>query len=983
MSARCLALIALLSVPAQFAVLDTCSAQEAQSGEFVGFTPGNEGGTLHLRGRDIPFSSEFGEANSALLFALEEGDEVRYRVGRDGRLASLARPEAGAQRHTEVVTGQYHRVEEIGNRLWLSLDRGNRKIILPREVFSDPTCILHVIEPGTDLSVVVEAGHVREISRAVHVNIDPALLLLIDNSQNGDRVVINGIDHQYLNRNLTAIRARPTNGQGGFEGEALIELQDLRTFENPAAEQRLADGGQNPNGNGNQGPRSTDFRVGDTVGVGQLKGQVVQQTEDGLAVRLWRADGWASVDAAERFTLDEARRDMRRVWLTHQQSQRLEGGTLHMVVNRQRVGSGGGLGFEVAVSHDVEDVILVGIKLRFLLGGLCMEPGAPVETVQEKELQALFANQVVRLRHSPSEDNMDGLVEAVVQQGNVVSLTDPRAKDYLVSAMATTSDLEALGGIFQAGTRNGDEQVLRFILDRAMYPPGEPPLSEDYSRVALRGLEGSAAAVARIVLNDLQVNERDVRRTILGRDRQLKEETLAVLDLRPEPHRRLQLGVLAQLTDCLEGELGQELFDFYFERKELRDATQAVFAAHIERAVQILLAVATSTRATSSQVEQDRATTASKLLEALDEPAARELLREMRTQGLDLRPLERKLNAGDPAASVIADALAELLTQAIARRRLTLDQQVKDASEEITKENWPRALEIIRGVLVEDPAHPDALEKLPGLLLSTAAYFTKEGQNGRAAEIYEEILAELDKKEHPKAKGPLAALYVEAAEAEAEAVVIRRTAHDVGSKLRDAQPGESFVGEDLDNGWVAVTLRDEQVGYVRLKAVKAVGKGRYQAAPATPRDVIKRLLKRTRELSDAYSTRADVLEGRLLADEAEEAYNEGEYQRAIALLKQVRTLAPSDDRMALEKWAYLYAYTTHLMALGAVMLLAIGIGVMQMFRQPKKIARVGDFKHYGKDRNLRERDLDLGDEGPPPEQDEDDGYPDLGEDPEE
>ena len=57
------------------------------------------------------------------------------------------------------------------------------------------------------------------------------------------------------------------------------------------------------------------------------------------------------------------------------------------------------------------------------------------------------------------------------------------------------------------------------------------------------------------------------------------------------------------------------------------------------------------------------------------------------------------------------------------------------------------------------------------------------------------------------------------------------------------------------------------------------------------------------------------------------------------------------------------ANTGPIVAAGLVLAFAIGIGLMQAFSRPKKVAFKGDFKHYGADRSARERDLDISDEG--------------------
>ena len=83
---------------------------------------------------------------------------------------------------------------------------------------------------------------------------------------------------------------------------------------------------------------------------------------------------------------------------------------------------------------------------------------------------------------------------------------------------------------------------------------------------------------------------------------------------------------------------------------------------------------------------------------------------------------------------------------------------------------------------------------------------------------------------------------------------------------------------------------------------------------------------------------------------------------ADILRKLLAKYAPTDPRLSLRFKCLLKANTGPLVAAGLIVAFAIGIGIMQAFSRPKKVAFKGDFRHYGADRSARERDLDVPDE---------------------
>jgi tetratricopeptide (TPR) repeat protein len=224
------------------ALADLARAERA-GGEFEAYE------VAYVRGQCAYAREDWSTAQAAYARFLEEAPPGHLGSGRIWEREAecrrrLAGPEDDSQEvHTEVFVAQFDSVEDVRGRLWLSLDRGARRVILPREVFDDPECVLHVIESGTNLRVLVRDGHLVEVTRLASF-MDEDVLRVIDASLSGDEVVINGIQHLYLGRGLASLRARPTDGRGSYQGEVRIDLVDVRSFVNPAAERRRRGGGR-------------------------------------------------------------------------------------------------------------------------------------------------------------------------------------------------------------------------------------------------------------------------------------------------------------------------------------------------------------------------------------------------------------------------------------------------------------------------------------------------------------------------------------------------------------------------------------------------------------------------------------------------------------------------------------------------------------------------------------------------------------------
>lgn len=101
---------------------------------------------------------------------------------------------------------------------------------------------------------------------------------------------------------------------------------------------------------------------------------MVELAEGRYALRVWRNGFWSdSLSEGARVDVEEVRTG---VWLTAIQQIPIESdrgsGNLELRVSRARERKLGGLRFRVEMSHDLPELILVNLALRFHLGGAAM-----------------------------------------------------------------------------------------------------------------------------------------------------------------------------------------------------------------------------------------------------------------------------------------------------------------------------------------------------------------------------------------------------------------------------------------------------------------------------------------------------------------------------------------------------------------------------------------------------------------------------------
>lgn len=916
---------------------------------------------------------------------LRPGDAIMFTLDPSGRVSGVRRQAAdtGASNRRRNVSARFDRLvtTQDGRRRWLVLG-DHTQLLISDEVYQRHSRVLQFLRSGDALRLTVEGGWVIDVATgasARQLDLDPQVEEAISASKAGDVVTVNGEVYRFLGQNLIEIRVQPripnTDPPTFVDGaERKIALELIKSYDNP----RLARESATTGGDGDDPttPRTIqdafkDVRLGDTVGIDFDIGQLLALTDTHFTWRIWRNDEWSAPEPPrERAGVSS----VRPVSLASQQVIPVEGGELHLKVNRRRAGRESGLVLDVEASHALAGTIVVGAKLRFHLGDMTMTRASAPLATEELSLPSLFEGQVVKARHATQvEGAFDGRVELVVEAENRVSISSPQARGYLLAAIeqaATGTDFDAQARVYVAAGKNGDRDVARVLVSRAL---GE----RDPARRAaiLAGLEAFGAMTPTVILEDLFMPDRNLQVAILDRGEVRKVQQLPG-DERQLSYKRRLISLLAEVPGAIQPPFGGRLFDLYLSREELSEAVDSAFTKRPAEAVASLLDVATSTTSVSTPDEVKRAETAAGLLQKLGPAVLDEILRELRRREVAVDAIQKAFEQGGNAraSEVVSMALGALLEDDVRRRRLALDQQVEQARALIDQKKHAEAAELLRAVLQKDKGHGPTLEVLPPVLLQLAADALAAGDRVRAGVYYTEVLALLPPGEQPRTKTALGELLLEAIGEELEENVVRAAPDDLAPKVRAAARDEQLTGPEVLGGWVEIPASAEAMGYIRVKCLVPLGNDTWTVRePSTPFECMDGLLERVAALAPTLSVRCSELRGRVYARDAAALYEDGQYAAALPLFAKGSELAPTDERLSLELSCKVKAYSMQFLGLAALILLLGGIAAWQTFAKPRRVRWAGEYKHYGSQRAQRERDLEV-EEGaaadpnaPPPE----------------
>ena len=908
-----------------------------------------------------------------LLRALEPKDEIDLQVKGDDLLQVKRKAEPGVVARISL-DGTFERFEDATQRIWLKGGRNHEIGKLPGRTMAR----LLTLKPGQQVRIVIEQNLVIDLAiiKKSTTSEVPAVKRIIDASAGGDEVQLRKLkDPQFYEFKLKTVRATEIvlspRVSGRYIGKVTIRRSEIAEIINQAAETRLL--GQNKPEDGGE-VRQDPFeriRVGDMIGVGWDKGQLIELDEKVYSFQGWNNGRWASeVVTKPRASAKSVRHES----LDHTQTVNVEGGQITLEVKRFRNAEPKegedkrvGLRFEVTISHNIKSALLVGFEVRYLLSRKpCMSPDdTPDGQVLKTVDKALFVEQRHELVQTISSDEfVDGRVELRVLPRHVVDLSAEGARAHLIKALERWNQpLEALAGALRAAAANGDPNLCRVLIGhtvilREQLRTGRAK-TEDEADLELelrKALDGFGELTPRLIMEIL-----------FGQDRRLRHWTIRASgieqsplpnDVKPLGYKRGLIQLLATLETGLKGVPGRRLFDLYLERSEdFKDEIIQAFRGQPEAAVESLLHVAIDIK------DKEKADRATVLLRGLGQPILPALFADLRRRKVDPAPLEARLKGGKNPEIVVSEAVGLLVRRAhedAGRERLRL---VKLADEARAQGDFVKALEIVRGVLAQKKRHPEASALLPKILLEQGRRFLSDGKRGEAAISLQESAETFAGPAAIQPRKILATMLVDGAEEEIDALVIRSAPHPAAEVVATVAFGAQLESSDSNasafDEWVAVQTQDGKEGYVRSKVVSKAPAGFRVSAKVTPYAILELQLEQAKSFDNGTVNRIKILLGRLAAREAEIRYLNGEFEAALAFFETAKADAPDDPRLQHYTACWAKANTALLGGIAAVILLGIGFGVLAIFSRPKKVMYSGEYKHYGHER-VRETERDPG-----------------------
>ncbi|RMG07551.1 MAG: hypothetical protein D6731_23650 [Planctomycetota bacterium] len=949
------------------------SAQEEEQGVFARVEALRQGRFLVLEsGARYSISNDAWLRLGPALRKLSPGDSLVF-VHRNGALVSLGpRRPSGRPDSSRALkrAGRFVRQRPDGRRVWLVLDSGEELVISPRLLRNpDQARLLNTLDRDQSIYFWVQRGQVVRIAKSTATNeVDDDVRKVLARSRRGDLVHVQ-LKRESVPRFYRIVRIFahrlvlspqvPDTDPPRFSGQVEVELKEVAVVVNPSAR----DPSRNPRSGDSEGTEpgaeeGTDawegVAVGDTIGIGFKRGQLLELTPTRYRWRVWSRGFWGEELSGDRKSVQRVRTDIE---LDSRETVPLEGGKLDVWVSRSRSARKGGLRFRVELTHGVKPIILVGLKVRFLLGGLTMGPSDPVQASETETVRVpMFANKREVIVHEVADERlMDGRVEVAVYPKNIVPIASKDARKHILQVIARLKEPSQLATVYEAAGTNGDRQLCKFLLSRYLLEK-----DAEQRRALLRGLKAFGDTTPRVILDELRGLDRHLKIVSLLGDR-LVDKPLPP-GVRVVVYKRRMIEVLPLLDGGLKGEFGQQLFEVYQQRGEFHGVIESAFKARPRDAVTSLLGIATKVDRTGGNNElRVRADAAAKLLRTLGKPILPALYTELKRQEIDPSPCQDVFEKTGQASDAIRLGQRLLVERYLKLQEEEWEREVARAEGiAATDKKWDEALRIVRAVLAQKRDHERARALLPQLLVSKGMAHRAAGERGPAAMAFEEALPLLAPGERPKAAQPLAELLLQGASEDVEQVTLRALPHEAAKAVRAARLDESFKSREGPHGWVAVEVAEGKVAYVRRECTRPKGQGQVAIAEEhTPFKVVVDVLERVKQLSPALEAQANEIFGILSAREGKTKYEQANYQEALAHFEDAAKYAPTDPRLSLRFKCWLKANTTILVAVSLVVVFALGVVLMQMFSRPKKVAFKGEFKHYGADRTARERDLDV------------------------
>jgi hypothetical protein len=819
-----------------------------------------------------------------------------------------------------------------------------------------------------EVTIYLVGGQIVAIEKGAKKNqfdqLAPALQKQLKESQEGDEVKI-------LHRGSSAgkfkkltdegVMIEPKVTSGNTKGfTETIPYKEIKVFTNLTQQAKA-----NPaNGGGQQANNDVisrlGLKVGDTVRIGFVYGQIVGITEgpEGqLMLHEWKGNNWADNRPYKRAELTEitlAPLELRRSYPVNNM------GEVVVKEEKSRVGARNQLNMKGSVSHDQNEFILVGASLVFAAGPQGTDfNNAPLH--EDVPVPPVFGNEL--WHQEKTLDQEDGQVTIYFDPAkNLVSARAPEAKRYIVTAFASKDrDSAALARVYAAAALNGDPDLaLLLVAAHSNVPSG--PEQERIQGTMADALVQFGDAGSKALLEHIKSPDGTFQIPIAKEDgsvtyREQKEQA--------SYWKKYELKLLANIPGAAAGERGRQLFSVYEEKgPELGEAVVKVFQARTAESIDSLLDVGVQSTTGGTDVFK-RAEDAATILKSLGESGFNELITRVKQLGpmgqVEAKKLTVALQGGKSLPDVIGGAIQVLVEAKKGELHAKLVRTLDDAKGQASKRNWEDALSMVNGILDVDPTMEEAKKLKFEALIHVADKDVAEKKRGDAAKQLRKVIDAGQKGRGAESR--LAQIMLEACREDLEGNCIRRDADECSEVLSKANKGDHLnvatAIKSSADGWFPVKISEKDSGFIAQDAVEAVQAG----AQLTVReefmrpDFIKKQVAEIRKLAPECGAACDQIEGELWIRDALMRYEEGGYNQALASFGKARELIPNDPRLSKATLCWVKANAFLLLIFIAVVVVA-GVALFMAVKGRQRRIRVAEFKYYGKDRVRVEREID-------------------------
>jgi hypothetical protein len=834
---------------------------------------------------------------------------------------------------------------------------------------------LYFMEIGYRLRLTILGYKIVCIDRHSH-KLAPVRVILKDEirkalsgARAGDRVEINGLIGELVTQDRQSMTLAPlatkTKVQGSSKWLAKSLIKSFSNLTEAANEKAAASGDDEVEVQ--DALSEEDLREGDTVGVGLLKGVITSLSPTEFGVRLWEDGQFTEIQS---FNRREYADRIRRTELSSIRRLTTPSGDVTVISFRKRIVYKGRLELRANISHDLDGKILAGATLQAHRDG---DPEQPTVGAAHK-LPSVFSRELYEYRQETEDPdpNLELVLSAKLTGtgGDLVSIKAQRAVNFIAQRLSRLDGGNALVRGYRAVVENGDPRLVRVLISHYLKPTNPSSVREE----ALLALRECEKRVAEITIKDLNQKDALLKGYGIVEGDQLIEQPLPI---KPARYRIKLLDLLMGMESAIDKNLAKTLFELYlrYDETDVGNKIIDVLRNHAKAAVAAVVEVAGSTAKGASDAEFERSATAARLLRYLGEPALAPLCKELLLLGNETkaRAIKRNENKLKPEI-LITQALNEIIASQRKNDRLEqnrrvievrgLIQKARKPSGSLRQQNWSKALDKINQIPKDNE---NAAELRPQIYLELAKCELTQKQRGSAAELLRQGRKFALHKSCPaQIKNQLDNTYGEillsALTEELEFCVLRRGPGDGYRALKTCNVGERFnlvkrKTKNLTPQWVEVVYKRDRA-FIRKSLVKITNKTAVITKARRGVKEIRKLLKKSRDLSTTTANASRSVSAELLAREVRQLHEQERFTEALTKLYVLRTYNDAHPVFDLMIEIWFKVNWIYPALAGALLLVALAFGVRGLFNRQRKVTLSGDLVYYGRDRARRERELE-------------------------